>query len=217
VRVLGDIDWRAVPAATPSRRRPSLAPNLKSDALNSSTSHRKTATFLRDFTEHSREIYRYIRTILPHQDRADDVFQETSIVLWEKCDQFEPGTSFLAWARKIAHFKVLENCKRHARDPLVFGTECVEAIARTAEQVSPGQVDGRPAEERRRLLADCFEKLAFRDRQIVERRYKSGATTASIAEELGRPTSFVYRILRSAHESLFHCIQRGLAEEGTGR
>jgi RNA polymerase sigma-70 factor (ECF subfamily) len=173
-----------------------------------SRENQQTAAFVRDFSENSREIYRWIRTLLPHQDSADDVFQETSAKLWEKYSQFESGTNFAAWARQIAYFKVLEYRRRHAREPLVFGPEYIEAMAETAEALSES------ADLRRRLLAECFQKLSFNDRRIVQQRYQPGASTQSVAEFIGRNVSFVYRALRRAHEGLFRCIESGLGREG---
>jgi RNA polymerase sigma-70 factor, ECF subfamily len=46
----------------------------------------------------------------PH--RAEDLFQQTCLVVCAKWREFTPGTSFLAWARSIARFKHLS-----AHDP----------------------------------------------------------------------------------------------------
>lgn len=37
--------------------------------------------FLRRFTKHARQIYGHIRALLPNQTDAEDVFQETSVIL----------------------------------------------------------------------------------------------------------------------------------------
>ena len=53
----------------------------------------------RRFTEqlecHHRRLYGYIFTLLRNHQDAQDVFQQTSLVLWEKFDEFRPDTNFL--------------------------------------------------------------------------------------------------------------------------
>ena len=65
--------------------------------------------FIRLFLQNERRIYAFIVSLLPDLTDAEDVLQETSVVLWEKFDQFQPGTNFVSWACKIAHFKVLKH------------------------------------------------------------------------------------------------------------
>jgi RNA polymerase sigma-70 factor (ECF subfamily) len=50
--------------------------------------------FVQLFAQSSRRIYAYIRTLVPNQADAEDVFQETSKVLWEKFADYEIGTDF---------------------------------------------------------------------------------------------------------------------------
>ena len=39
--------------------------------------------FVRLLLRHERRIYAFIRSLLPNRDDAEDVLQETSIVLWK--------------------------------------------------------------------------------------------------------------------------------------
>ena len=50
--------------------------------------------FLQLFLAHERRIYSYILALVPVWADADDLLQQTSVVLWQKLDQFEPGTNF---------------------------------------------------------------------------------------------------------------------------
>ena len=44
--------------------------------------------FVRLLSQNEREIRRYIATLLPDRNAADDVMHETSIALWNKCDEY---------------------------------------------------------------------------------------------------------------------------------
>ena len=44
--------------------------------------------------------------LLPNEQDAQDVFQRTSLVLWQKFDQFDSDRDFLPWACGVAHYEV---------------------------------------------------------------------------------------------------------------
>ena len=79
--------------------------------------------FLRLFLSNQRAILCYIRSMVPAVQDADDILQETSITLWSKFGEFEPGTNFRAWALKTAYWKVREARQKISRSKLVFDDE----------------------------------------------------------------------------------------------
>lgn len=168
----------------------------------------QTEEFVRLFTRHARQIHGYILSLRPNLADADEVFQETSVVLWRKFDQFEPGSDFLAWACRIAHFKVLSLYQKRQRDRLQFSEGFVEAVAAESTRQAPAQ------DLRQRALADCLDRLKPRDRDLLRRRYYDGASTKSVAEQVGRSADAIYKALRRIHEALFRCIDRKLNAEG---
>src|SRR6185295_17788239 len=87
----------------------------------------RAGEFISLFTQHSRQVYGYIRALVHHQSDAEDVFQEASRVMWEKFDQFETGTDFLAWACCISHYNVLMYRRTKARQRCIL-TEEVYAL-----------------------------------------------------------------------------------------
>ncbi|MEX2025689.1 MAG: sigma factor, partial [Pirellulaceae bacterium] len=86
--------------------------------MDSTSQH--TAEFVGLFSQNARRLYAYIFLLLGNAADADDVFQETSRVLWEKFDQFQPGANFLAWAESVAHYQTLSFRRRRQRDRLQF-------------------------------------------------------------------------------------------------
>lgn len=77
------------------------------------------AEFLRLYSRHHYRIPAYIYTLVPHRADAEDLLQETSIILWEKFEQFDPGSDFLAWACQVAFWKFGNHRKRFARDAYI--------------------------------------------------------------------------------------------------
>ena len=170
----------------------------------------KGTLFLRLFLQNERRLYAYILTLLANRTDADDVFQEASLVMWEKFDERHPPDDFTAWGCRIAYFKVLDFCKRSQRRRVQFSQAMLERVAETAvAQRATLQLD-----ERREALAGCIDKLSPRDRELLTHRYAEGATTQSAAAQVGRSVDAVYKALAKIRQALFDCVTRALAQEG---
>jgi len=166
----------------------------------------RTAEFVELWTAASRQVYSYILALQPHFADAEEAFQETSRVAWEKFEEFEPGTNFVGWVCRIARYKVLSGLAAKKRSRLKFSDSFRDLIAE--------EVKSQEEESNRRIaLQGCLRKLSARDRDLVDRRYRSGATTRSVSEEVGRSLSAVYKALNRIHETLFECIRRTIAAE----
>lgn len=146
---------------------------------------------------------------LPQPDYADEVYQETSITLWEKFHEFQPGTNFAAWATTIARYKILQFQHRKMRDRRVFSEPLISEI------LSQGEKLDEAFDRRRGYLADCLKKLNYRDRDLLRRRFVLGLTSSEVANALRRSPSFVSKALSRIHRSLFQCIRSREAEEAT--
>jgi RNA polymerase sigma-70 factor (ECF subfamily) len=167
----------------------------------------RAGEFISLFTQHSRQVYGYIRALVHHQSDAEDVFQEASRVMWEKFDQFETGTDFLAWACCISHYNVLMYRRTKARQRCIL-TEEVYALLDKEMADMVAEMDFRS-----QALAACVEQLPPGDQQLLRARYSPGATTRGVSESMHRSIDAIYRSLRRIHEALFNCVQRKLGEE----
>lgn len=169
----------------------------------------RSKLFLRLFLQNERRLYAYILTLLPNRADADDVLQESSLVMWDKFDESAPPDDFAAWGCRIAYFKVLDFFKKSHRARVRFSQALLERLAETAvEQSGTLQLD-----DRRDALAGCIEKLSPRDRDLLSRRFTPGATTESTSVELGRSVDAVYKALARVRRALFECVERALARE----
>jgi RNA polymerase sigma-70 factor (ECF subfamily) len=62
--------------------------------------HRKNIDgreFIRLLTANQSRIYAYIVSLVPNFNDADDIMQETTTMMWERKEDFESGTDFVAW------------------------------------------------------------------------------------------------------------------------
>ena len=58
--------------------------------------------FIQLFTSHEKQIYRYILSLMPHSQDAQDVLQETAIALYNKIEDYDPTRPFAPWAFRFA-------------------------------------------------------------------------------------------------------------------
>lgn len=163
--------------------------------------------FVQLFTRHQRRVYLYILAQVPNPVEAEEILQETNVVIWNKFQQFQSGTNFFAWAARIASFEVMKYRDRRRRERLCFSSELVAQIA--AESLENADHLGR----RRQALMQCLSKLSSRDRELVQSRYAPGESGKGLAERVGRPANSVYQSLSRIRRALFECVNRSLAEE----
>lgn len=154
---------------------------------------------------HERLLGAYVMTMVPNPADADDILQDAKVIMWRHFQQFESGTNFAAWARKIAFHQVLAFRKRRHRDKLDFSDEFLHSVAAEME-TSAAQL-----ELRERALNDCIAKLPKDHRQVLHLRYHEALDLDEMAGRLQRTSTALYRLLSRIRHSLHGCISKSLA------
>lgn len=162
----------------------------------------RDAEFLRLMTEFQGRLFGYILSLLGDPDRANDVLQETNIVLWRDSKEFRPGSNFKAWAFRVAHFQVMAFRQKQIRDKLVFPDELLEAVAFGAREADES-FDGR-----RERLAGCLEKLPAPQREMLRRRYAENHSLDAIGSDKGMKANAVTQALFRIRQALMQCVAR---------
>lgn len=162
----------------------------------------RTEEFVRVLAKYQRRIFSFVLTLVPQWADAEEIFQETSIILWRKFDTFEPGSDFLRWANRVAYFEVLKYRKRQSKKMQYFGEELLELLANDVTELS----DSLQIEHQN--LVDCFHKLPEKDRRLIRLRYHEDASPKLVAEKVGRPVDSVYKSLSRVRRNLLACVQR---------
>lgn len=164
--------------------------------------------FVRLFTQAQRSLYLFILPLVHSSADAEEVLQETNVVILSKWSQFEPGTNFLAWCRAIARLEVFRFRRgRHHRLKLL-DDDVIEQLAERIEE------QPRDYDRQRDALSECIRRLREQDRELIRCRYAAGATGDDVALQLGRPANSVYQSLGRVRRVLLECIRRRLAAGG---
>src|SRR3954462_11413235 len=105
---------------------------MKNDSQSEAESRKRLMALM---TRHQRQVFSYIYTLVPDRYDAEDLLQETSLVICEKFDDFKEGTDFVAWACQIAYWPIRYARQKFARSKVVFHQELVDALAQTAATI----------------------------------------------------------------------------------
>lgn len=163
--------------------------------------------FVQLFTRAQRSLYLFILAQTGNVQSAEEILQETNLVIWAKLDQFEPNTNFAGWTRQIATYEILKHRQRFRRDRLTFSDEFLSAVAGEMTTQS------LELEQRREALQHCLGKLDAGDRDLIQQRYQPGVNGKDLARKRDRPINSVYQSLGRIRKALLECIHRTLAAE----
>lgn len=152
---------------------------------------------------HQAALHRYILSLLPDRSLADDVLQETNLVLWRKAAHYDPAQSFLAWAFGIARFQVMAARRDVGRDRHVFNDHLVEMLA----DEHPLDDATTPMHE---ALENCLGRLPQHQRELILARYETGASVQYLAEARSQTPGALSVLLLRIRKLLEDCIGRQL-------
>jgi RNA polymerase sigma-70 factor (ECF subfamily) len=167
----------------------------------------RTTAFLELLTTHERALSIYVHSLVPRDSAAEDILQQTKMLLWKHFDDFQIGTNFLAWARKTAFHQILTHRRQKKREHLPLDEVALEALGMAVTQLA-GDVSLR-----QEALRACLARLPKEHRQLVQMRYYEDLEIEQVAGKLRRTAGAVYRALSRVRLSLMECVERQVARE----
>jgi RNA polymerase sigma-70 factor, ECF subfamily len=168
---------------------------------------RRADEFMGLYVPCQRRLYTYIVMLVGNPMVAHDILQDTNLVLWQKFEQFQPGTNFFAWAREVARFRVLRYRQLQAPDILLVDP----ALLSSFEERTTDEDSDRPYAE---ALAGCIGKLKEADADLLRRRYSGDFSVTLLARQLSRSQNAVSQALARIRRALRFCIERTMAAQG---
>ena len=154
-------------------------------------------------------VYAYVVSLLARRADAEEVFQQTSMILWRKWDEFVPGADqagdFVRWACGIAHFEVMNHLRKAERRVVALDRDVMDLVA--AEQLQLHD----ELSERRAALEHCLGQLPPRQRELLESAYAGVEPIKDIARRLGQTANAAYVALRRIRHAVADCITRRVA------
>lgn len=155
-------------------------------------------------------VFGYLLALVQNLADAEDLYQQTALLLWEKFEQYQPGTDFGSWATTVAHYTALNFLRRQSRRRALFSEAALLRLA--AVQVELKTSD---CTERSEALAHCLAALPAGERRLVRLRYEGDRSVQDIAQMEQRTVGAVYTALSRIRKTLLACVQRRVTKEAT--
>lgn len=155
-------------------------------------------------------LQRFIRSSIYSAHEAEDIMQEVAVVIWDKFEEYEPGTSFQAWAIQIAKYKILHLRRSYARNKVILSETLLDQAANFFVDSSYEET-----EIRQEALEECLRNLPEKHRTIMSMRYQKEESCINIANALNRKVGQVRTQLSRIRSSLRDCVENKLTSEAT--
>lgn len=159
------------------------------------------------FVKHAATLRGFVVALLGDFGSVDDVLHETFLTVSSKAGEFTMGSNFVAWAKSIARYKVLEARRGRWREVPGFSEEALDALC-----AAEPEEETNPMEQRLAALSNCIEALPSQSRRAIELRYRQAHSTEEVARILGWTPSSLYVMLCRARTALRACVEGKLAE-----
>tara|TARA_R110002111_G_scaffold1162_5_gene8239 strand:- start:1365 stop:1952 length:588 start_codon:yes stop_codon:yes gene_type:complete len=163
--------------------------------------------FMRYYSAAYPHVYRYIFSLIPRKSDADEVMQETSVVLWQKFEEFQPDRDFTRWACGISRLVVMEVLRKQRRFIVGFDEQLIKELAIRREERY------ELLELRQEFLEECKEQLDQQDLNLLDLYYNSPESAQDAAEKKGCTRRNIYQRLGTIRKLLFQCIERKMSED----
>lgn len=153
------------------------------------------------FLKHQGDLQAFVVSVVQDWNRADDIVQEVSLVLWRRFAEYDPSHSFGAWARGIAARKILKDRERQRQGGRMLSPEAIESVAAAYEEV---EAPGSPQLEALQL---CLRSLDPASRKLLDLRYQESLPLEEVATRTERSLAAVTKALLRLRSSLERCVR----------
>ena len=147
-----------------------------------------------------------VHTMVPVWQDAEEVLQETRMMLWRQFDRFRPGSDF--WPGRVLW-------RTSRRGPLCRLATSTTSIQRRPDDTLVAQLAATPEDANRRWAAflECGKKLGTAARKILRLVYVENRKIKDVAEQLGRSPDGAYVTLSRIRRGLIDCMEQRLGQE----
>lgn len=160
--------------------------------------------FVSLFFASQNSILSFILSLVPNFNDGEDILQEVWNIMWRKFDQYEGGTNFSAWGKRIAYYLIIDYRRKQSLKHVIFNDELFGVISEKAT------ADSTDNDRRTEILGSCLHKLSAKDKELIKLRYFENVKPVKIAENFNTSINSIYKSLSYVHGKLLICMKRTL-------
>lgn len=149
----------------------------------------------------------YAYGLLRHHARAEDAVHEAYLVVMDKYDQFEEGTSLIAWCRTIVRYKVAEMVRKERRLVPVEQRILDDAVE-SAFQLTQNDSQAGRYNTLAEALEHCLSRLADEQRSLLSAHYHEQLNYEELAARFSLRIETVRKRLYRIRAELRDCAMK---------
>lgn len=156
-------------------------------------------------------IYRIVYEILQNRENAEDVTSEFFIRLWDKAQQFKPGSGHKGYLATMARNMAIDFIRKHRKEELTALLQDIEAGpeeeeksgSRFYKEISENEVEQTVIQDM--SIKQALDTLKPSERQVVSLKVLGELTFKEIAQIMGIPLGTVTWKYQNAIKKLRRC------------
>jgi RNA polymerase sigma-70 factor, ECF subfamily len=157
--------------------------------------------------EHQAGLRAFIRALGVDEAWVDDLAQEVFIVAYRRREDFEPGTDFGKWLRRIARNLAANERRKNARRSRLLPFAVADVLL---DQEHGGDAAETDLDRLLPALQECVGQLPERSRELLHRRYAAGENASALARELRLTADAVRQTLLRIRVAVKGCMEKKL-------
>ncbi len=155
------------------------------------------------------ELVAYARAVLGNYTAAEDVVQEAMLVVVKKFDQFQEGTSMLAWCRAIVRLEVLRMKHGWHRERTLADRLLDDAVDAAFDEFQTARRRD-DAESWQEALERCLQRVPERGRRVLKARFVDELSYSQIGERVGMTLEAVRKALFRLKKQVRSCVETSM-------
>ena len=169
----------------------------------------KRERVLKAALEYRVELLTYARSLLGNYAAAEDAVQDAMLAVVKKFDQFQEGTSMLAWCRAIVRLEVLRVKQQRQRERSLTERLLDDAIDAAFDQFQTAQRD-EAAQDWHEVLKRCLGRVPDRGRKVLQARFADELSYEQIGQRVGMTLDAVRKTLFRLKKQVRLCAETTL-------
>lgn len=208
-RVAGGVSWPVSPAVYPFKTRaiPRYDPERQIDVALLQRMGAGDAEAMEQFYDrHGSCLYGLALKMLRDEQDAQDVLQDTLIILWSKAPRYDPELSSpLSWAVMVLRHRAIDLMRSSERRQKKLERSKVEFLLSVdVDDLSAGEPLRR---ELRQTVREALSLLRPEQRRVLDLAFFSDLSHSEIAERLRLPLGTVKTVIRRSLIELRHQLK----------
>mgnify|MGYP000035111026 FL=1 len=149
---------------------------------------------------------RSILVIVPHQDDAREIMQETAVALWRQFDSYDPARPFINWAMGFSRIHTRRFLARQQKRA---------TLTSEAAKVLEQEMERHPERTNTisQHLAHCLQKLPDQQQRLIQGYYHDDRSPQWLSQKEGRSVDAIYKTIQRTRQDLQTCIEKQLRKE----